>query len=143
MTLIVDAGALYAQADADEPRHEAVAQLLRNARENLVTSELAVAEADYLILDRLGVDVELAFLADLASGAFQVACLTPAEIEQARTIVERYRDLRLGLTDASLIILAARYRTNRMISFDERAFRAVAPLSGGAFVMLPADSIEG
>ena len=88
-------------------------------------------------------DVELAFLADLASGAFQVAFLTPAEIEQARAIVERYRDLRLGLTDASLIILAARYRTNRMISFDERAFRAVAPLSGGAFVMLPADSIEG
>ena len=139
MALIVDAGALYAQADADEPRHEAVAQLLRNEREELVTSELAVAEADYLILDRLGVDVELAFLGDLSSGAFQVECLTRAEIEQASSIVERHRDLKLGLADASLVILAARYRTNRIISFDERAFRSVAPLTGGAFVMLPAD----
>ncbi len=67
MALIVDAGALYAQADADEPRHAAVARLLREERGQPVTSELAVAEADYLILDRLGIEVELAFLDDLAS----------------------------------------------------------------------------
>jgi predicted nucleic acid-binding protein len=139
MALIVDAGAMYAQADADEPRHEAVAQLLRSEPGELVTSELAVAEADYLILDRLGVDVELAFLGDLASGAFQVECLTRAELEQASSVVERHRDLKLGLADASLVVLAARYRTNRIASFDERAFRSVAPLTGGAFIVLPAD----
>ncbi len=140
MVLVVDAGALYALADADEPRHEVVAEILRSERGELVTSELAVAEADYLILDRLGVDVELAFLGDLASGAVQVECLSRADLEQARTIVERYRDLHLGLSDASLVVIAARYRTNRIASFDERAFRAVAPLTGGSFVMLPADS---
>jgi uncharacterized protein len=139
MALIVDAGALYAQADADEPRHEAVAQVLRSTREDLVTSELAIAEADYLILDRLGVDVELAFLADLASGAFQVECLTRTEIEQASGLVEKHRDLKLGLADASLVILAARFHTNRIVSFGERAFRAIAPVTGGAFLMLPAD----
>lgn len=47
--------------------------------------------------------------------------------------------LRLGLADASLIILAARYGTRRVLSFDERAFGAVAPLQGGAFTLLPAD----
>jgi uncharacterized protein len=139
MALIVDAGAMYAQADADEPRHKAVAQLLRSEPGELVTSELAVAEADYLILDRLGVDVELAFLGDLASGAFQVECLTRAELEQASSVVERHRELKLGLADASLVVLAARYRTNRIASFDEGAFRSVSPLTGGAFIVLPAD----
>ena len=139
MALIVDAGAMYAQADADEPRHEQVARLLRDERGPLVTSEFAVAEADYLILDRLGIDVELAFLDDLSSGAFQVECLSRAELEQARAIVDQYRDLKLGLTDASLVVIAARYRTNRIASFDERAFRAVSPLTGGSFTVLPAD----
>lgn len=139
MALIVDAGAMYAQADADEPRHKAVARLLRDERGPLVTSELAVAEADYLILDRLGIDVELAFLDDLTSGAFQVECLSRAELEQARATVDQYRDLKLGLTDASLVVIAARYRTNRIASFDERAFRAVSPLTGGSFTVLPAD----
>ena len=53
----MDAGALYAQADADEPRHADVAAILRGERGLLVTTDLAVAEADYLILDRLGPDV--------------------------------------------------------------------------------------
>lgn len=78
--------------------------------------------ADYLILDRLGVEVELVFVDDLASGVIQVECLSRADLEQARRIVEQYRDLKLGLSDASLVVVAARYRTNRLATFDERAF---------------------
>lgn len=137
MALLVDAGALYAQADADEPRHFQVAEVLTSEREALVTTELAVAEADYLILDRLGIDVELAFLEDLVQGTYLVECLSREELVKARGIVERYRDLRLGLTDASLVVLAERYRTSRILSFDERAFRVVSPLQGGHFTILP------
>jgi predicted nucleic acid-binding protein len=140
VALVVDAGALYAQADADEPRHADVARVLRSERELLVTTELAVAEADYLILDRLGPDVELAFLDDLIDGTFVVECLTRDEFERARGVVEHYRDLRLGLADASLVVLAQRHGTTRILSFDERAFRAVAPLQGGSFTVLPADA---
>jgi hypothetical protein len=140
MALLVDAGALYAQADADEPRHAAVAAVLRQEREALVTSELAVAEADYLILERLGVDVELAFIDDLAAGTFQVECLTRDELRSARRLVERHRDLRIGLADASLVLLADRYRSTRILTFDERAFRTLAPAAGGAFTILPADA---
>lgn len=139
MALVVDAGALYAQADADEPRHAAVAEILRAERESLITSELAVAEADYLILERLGVNVELAFIEDLAAGTFEVECLTRDELRVARRLVEQHRDLRIGLADASLVVLADRFRTTRLLSFDERAFRTVAPLGGGTFTILPAD----
>ncbi|HVC78911.1 MAG TPA: hypothetical protein VNL35_00225 [Chloroflexota bacterium] len=54
--------------------------------------------------------------------------------------MERYRDLRLGLSDASLAILAYRYQTRRILTFDERAFRPVTPLQGGSFLILPADA---
>lgn len=137
MALLVDAGALYAQADADEPRHSAVVSVLKTEREALVTSELVVAEADYLILDRLGVQVELEFIDDLAHGTFVVECLSRNELAKARMVVERYRDLRLRLADASLVVLADRYKTKRILTFDERAFRAVTPLQGGSFNLLP------
>ncbi len=139
MTLIADFGALFAQADADDPSHAEVVRLLQSERGPIVTSELAVAEADYLILDRLGIDVEIDFLTDLIEGTFSVECLTHADLEEARAIVQRYRDLRLGLADASLVVLAARHRTKRVLTFDQRAFRAVTPLHGGQFVVLPAD----
>ncbi|HEV3070525.1 MAG TPA: VapC toxin family PIN domain ribonuclease [Solirubrobacteraceae bacterium] len=138
--LILDAGALYAQADADEPQHAAIARLLRAERGALVTSQVAVAEADYLILDRLGVDVELAFFNDLAAGTYLVDSLAQADFAVARDVAARYRDLELGLADASLVVLAARWQTRRILTFDERAFRAVTPLQGGSFVVLPADA---
>ncbi len=54
MALVVDANCLSSQVDAAEPRHQDVTALLRAERQTLVTTELAVAEADYLILGRLG-----------------------------------------------------------------------------------------
>ena len=57
----------------------------------------------------------------------------------ALRVAHRYRDLELGLADASLVVLAQRFRTRRLVTFDERAFRAVAPLQGGSFTLLPAD----
>ncbi len=139
MALVVDAGPLYAQANASDPRHEAVRRVLLAERGPLVTTEFVAAEADYLILDRLGVDVEIAFARDLEAGTFLVDCLRADELRTARVLTERYRDLRLGLADASLIVLADRYRTNRILTFDERAFRAVVPIRGGTFTILPAD----
>lgn len=140
MALVVDASCLLCYVDADEPRHEDVTVLIRAERGSLVTTEVAVAEADYLILDRLGVDAELAFLTDLAEGTFIVDCLDRSELTEAREIAARYRDLRLGLADASLVVLAARYSTTRILTLDERAFRAVTPLQGGSFTVLPADA---
>lgn len=139
MAVILDAGGLYAQADRADPAHAAVVEVITGERGALVTSEVAVAEADYLILSRLGIEVELAFLDDLAEGTFVVECLTREELGAARDVARRYRDLELGLADVSLVVLANRYRTRRIVTFDERAFRTVTPLQGGSFVVLPAD----
>lgn len=139
MALVVDAGALYAQADAAEPGHRAVQRILLAEREPFVTTELAVAEADYLILDRLGPDAEAAFLEDLVERTYVVECLDQPGLVEARDLIERYRNLRIGLADASLVVLAKRERTRRILSFDLRAFRAIAPLQGGVFTILPAD----
>lgn len=137
MTLIVDAGVLFAQADADDPEHERVAALLKAESGSLVTSQFALAEADYLILERLGVNAELAFLDDLAAGTFVADCLDREELSAARDLARRYRDLKLGVADASLLVLAARHRTVRIATLDRTDFLAVRPLYGKAFELLP------
>jgi uncharacterized protein len=50
-----------------------------------------------------------------------------------------YSDLGLGLADCSIAVLAERYETRRLFSFDERHFRVMAPPQGGSFSLLPAD----
>jgi predicted nucleic acid-binding protein len=137
--LLLDAGALYAQADSADRHHRAVSELLEAETGLLITSQIVVAEADYLILTRLGVGVELAFMEDLAAGTFIAECLNRDELDTAREVGQRYRDLELGLADASLVVLARRFQTRSIVTFNERDFRAISPLQGGAFSLLPAD----
>jgi predicted nucleic acid-binding protein len=139
MVLLLDAGALYAQADRADPQHQAVVDILRAEPGPLLSSQITVAEADYLILTRLGVEVELAFLQDLAAGTFVAECLSREELGLALDVARRYKSLELGVADAALVVLAHRYRTQRLLTFDERAFRTVIPLQGGAFTLLPTD----
>jgi hypothetical protein len=61
MALLLDAEALYAQADRVDPHHAAVVDILHAEQGPLIASAIGVAEADYLILTRLGIDVELTF----------------------------------------------------------------------------------
>ena len=45
----------------------------------------------------------------------------------------------IGLTDASLVALAGRLRTNRIVTFDDH-FRSLTTPAGEPFVVLPADA---
>ena len=53
----------------------------------------------------------------------------------------RYDDLDAGLADLSAIVVAERYGTRRLLTFDEGHFRALRPLRGGHFTLLPADTV--
>lgn len=140
MTLILDTAPLVSLADTSEPRRDAVLAALRDEEGPLILPAPATAEIDYLLGSRFGQDAREAFLTDLASGRFTVACLELGDYSIAVDLERRYADLGLGLVDSSAVILAARHRTRRILTFDERHFRAVAPLDGGAFTILPADS---
>ena len=140
MTVVVDAGPLYSLVDRRDPSIDSVRELLEREPGYLLVSAFVVTEADYLIRTRLGIEAELQFLRDLTSGAFSVECLTEAEIDEAGDVIRRYRELNLGLADASMVILARKFGTRRLLTFDERDFRAVRPLQGGSFTLLPADA---
>ncbi len=43
------------------------------------------------------------------------------------------------IADCALVVHAHRHETTRLLSFDERHFRAVTPLAGGSFTLLPVD----
>lgn len=139
MTLLIDAAPLVALADPTDPLREAILEVLTSEDEDLVVPAPTTAEVDYLLGSRLGSAARRAFFADLAAGRFTVAGVERAEYATIMDLEARYAELSLGLADCALVVLAARYRTTRIVTFDERHFRAVRPLHGEAFTVLPAD----
>ena len=139
MTLILDAASLVASADAREPRLETLLRIRREEKGPLVLPAPVAAEVDYLLGVRFGEAARRAFLGDLAAQLYDVACLEAGDYQAVVNLDARYSDLGLGLADCSIAVLAERYETRRLLSFDERHFRTVEPLQGGAFELLPAD----
>lgn len=139
MTLILDAAPLVALADAEEPQLEALLRIREEEEGPLVLPAPVAAEVDYLLGVRFGDAARRAFLCDLAAWRYDVACLEAGDYRVVAGLDARYSDLGLGLADCAIAVLAERYGTRRLVSFDERHFRAVAPLQGGSFSLLPAD----
>jgi uncharacterized protein len=139
VTLIIDAAPLVAVADPGEPHRAAVLDAMRAESDALVIPAPVTAEIDYLLGRRFGRSARSAFLRDLAAGRFVVACLERDDYETIVGLERRYADLELGLADCAVVALAQRFQTYRIMTFDERHFRAVTPLQGGAFEILPAD----
>jgi predicted nucleic acid-binding protein len=135
--VIVDTSALLTFFDTDEPDHAAVTTIVEGATEPLVISPYVVAELDYLVASRLGVSAELAVLRELAGGAWDLAAFGTEDLARAHAVVERYADQSIGLADASIVILAARYQTLTVVTLDRRHFGVVRPIDGGSFKILP------
>jgi hypothetical protein len=139
--LICDTSALIAFFNGADPDHGSVVAVLRAARPPLVVGPLVLAELDYLIRSRVGDDPARRAVGALLGGRFEVAPCTQSDIAAALAIDSQYAALGIGLTDASLVALAGRYRTINLATLDERHFRVVRPLHGGpAFRILPADA---
>ncbi len=140
MTLILDAGPMVALADRDDPLAPKILELLTAESGPLIMAAPTTAEVDYLLGTRFGGRARRAFLADLAAGRYEVAALTAEEYPDVVSLDALYSDLELGLADCAAVVLARRLRTRRLLTFDERHFRTVAPLQGGSFELLPADA---
>jgi uncharacterized protein len=83
-------------------------------------------EVDYLLATHLGSKAERIFVADLAAGAYRIEWGHDRDFERAHEISTRYRALKLGLVDASVIAVAECLGASAIATLDLRHFGAVA-----------------
>lgn len=138
--IVVDTSGVLALKDEAHPDHPAVGELIAGTSDDLLLSPLVLAECDYLLAARLGAHAAREFLDEVTHEAYTLVDLDAGDVAAACGVVDRYEDLRIGIADASLVVIAARHQTTRLLTFDHRHFRTIAPLWGApAFTLLPAD----
>jgi len=138
--ILLDTSGLFAALNPDQPEHEAARAVLAAEAAPLMLSPFVLAELDYLIASRGTVEAELAFLGEVAAGAYEIAAFDSDDVRAAAAVITQYYDLGIGIADASLVVLAGRYGTERILTLDERHFRVLRSPRGRAFTLLPTDS---
>ena len=140
MALIADTGAIYGLYDRRDRHHAALRDAIERERGAILIPSAIVVEIDYLLRTKLGIAAELDMLGDIQAGAFTLEQFTASDLARSRDLIEQYRDLDLGLADAAVIAAAERLHIKRILTVDERDFRAVRPSDGTSFTLLPADA---
>lgn len=139
MAVVADSGGVYGLYDRRDSAHVRLRAALEHERDQIVIPSVVLGEIDYLLRVRLGSKALLQFLADLDAGAFVLEAVTSEDLNRCVVLLSKYADLDLGLCDASVVAVAERLGTNRILTVDERDFRAVRSVRGKSFRLLPAD----
>ena len=102
-----------------------------------VLSPFVLAELDYMLIERHGQERQLALLSEVVDGAYELAEFGRDDVEAAAVVMKRYADLRVGLADASIVVLAEKHGIVDVLTFDQRHFRTMSRPGGAS---IPATS---
>ena len=138
--MLVDTSGVLAARSPDQRSHDDCARFLTKTEGLLLLSPFVLAEMDYLVTKLVGIPKELTLLREVERGAYDLAPFELADIKRAREVIERYSDLQIGLTDASIVVLSEKYDVLDLLTLDQRHFRALRGARGRPFRILPADA---
>jgi predicted nucleic acid-binding protein len=137
--ILLDTSGLLAAIDAGQRLHGPCVKVLQTCAPPFLLSPFVLAELDCLLSTKVGLAAQLALLDEVTAGVYTLEAFTRSDIARARSVVERYADLAIGLTDATLVVLAERYRVCEVLTLDERHFRTLRAFGQKRFRILPAD----
>jgi uncharacterized protein len=137
--ILLDTSGLLAAIDSSQTHHSKAATSLSSARPPLLLSPFVLAELDYLITSRVGYVARARLLEEVERGAYALESMTARDITRAHEVIDRYADLGISLADASIVVLSQRHRIRKVLTLDERHFRALRS-DGKHFRLLPADA---
>lgn len=138
--ILLDTSGLLSAIDASQKHHTRCAAALMAAEPPLILSPFVLAELDYLLAKHVGTAAQAAFLAEVARGAYQLEPFGVADVAAANGVLERHAALKIGLADASIVVLAGRHRTRDVLTLDERHFRSLRTPERKRFRILPFDA---
>ncbi|MGH7480818.1 MAG: type II toxin-antitoxin system VapC family toxin, partial [Longimicrobiales bacterium] len=81
--IVADTGAVLALVDADDAHHEALLEVYERDPDAWVLPWAILPEVDYLLLTRVGPESELAFVRDVADGAYAIEWDDGADLARA------------------------------------------------------------
>ena len=137
MALVLDTGVILAMLDANDQDHARCAQLVSDAREELIVPAPVLVELDHLLESRRQSSVWLAFAERVATGGYSIYQTDAELLVDSARLQSQYADLRLGFVDACVFVICARMEERKVATLDRRHFSVLRTEDGGVLHLLP------
>ncbi len=133
--IIIDTGPLVALFDKDDQYHNLCKKSLRLIKEPLITNWPVLTKAMYLLnFSSIAQDLCLSFI---ESAGIAVHGGNSHDLFRIRQLMEKYSDLPIDFTDASIIALAEAEKISTIFTLDHKDFRIYSPKHTKRFRIVP------
>lgn len=125
-SLIIDTGFWVALGNPKDKYHNVARQAIdKFDRFISVVTWPIIVETSHLLDQRVGFQAQQMFLKNIQQGGAEIFHLDKTEhLEEMTRLMQKYQGLPMDLADASLVILAQELDHGRILSTDQRDFRA-------------------
>lgn len=134
---LLDSGFFYASIDESDKHHESVKKVVQTIRGNVVLPVPAITETAYFLAKNQGIEETARFLDNLSVTRFQLETPTSEDYRRSAEILRKYSDANIDFVDSVIVAIAERLNIKKILTVDQRHFRAFRPVHCDAFEILP------
>ena len=135
MQVLLDTSAILALSDKRHHLNKAIKNLVLKKEDIFIIPSTVIVEVCQLLKYRFGSMVEIKFLEEINKSNFIIETIQLADFSRIMEILVKYMDLHVGYVDASIVAVAERLGTNKILTLDKKHFNVLIP-SGFAYFEL-------
>jgi len=117
MPVLIDAGPLIALFDRDDAYHELSVGILKKITSPLLTTWPVLTEVMHML--DFNQKAPFDFLEWIEKGGLRITSLEEEDLPEISRLMQKYSDLPMDFSDASLVSLAQKENILAIISFDK------------------------
>ena len=127
MQVLLDTSAILSLSDKSSVINETVKNLVLNEDHLYIVPSTVIVETCQLLKYRFGAIYEIKFLQEIQLSNFIMETVGFEDIHRIIEILKKYSDLGAGYVDSSIVAIAERLGTNKVITLDKKHFTVMTP----------------
>ncbi len=127
MQIILDTSAVLALSDRRHRLNKDISDLVLQKESLCIIPSTVVVEVCQLLKYRFGNKYEKRFLEEINRSSFILETIRFEDISRIIQILAKYDDLNAGYVDSSIVAIAERLGTNKLLTLDRKHFSVLIP----------------
>ena len=127
MQILLDTSAIIALSDRRHRLNKDIIDLASQKESICIIPSTVAVEVCQLLKYRFGSKYEKKFLEEINKSSFILETVTFKDIPRILQILTKYEDLNAGYVDSSIVAIAERLATNKILTLDRKHFSVFIP----------------
>lgn len=127
MQVLIDTSAVISIIDKSHHLHKKIKELVLVEENLYIIPSTVIVEVCQLLKYKFDSSVEISFLKEIIKTIFLMESVKYQDMSRILEILIKYKDLNIGYVDSSIVAMAERLKTNKILTLDKKHFSVVIP----------------